>query len=494
MANRDLTTFNTVVQHVAENPSQLPQMVASFGTQIMRQGQEARINDNLSKAQLELNQLQTKYQIEYESRPEAGLDAYRQARKDIFDKYGQDVSPLFKRYWEDAARDVIRKNDGVQQGWVLKQTRVNTVNSLNESMRNSFKLANINGQNYGNADSAEIEAFLDFAQAKRGLAGFGNANLGEETTKTILADFDRDYLKSFISGVASTNPMKAAQLLENKAFRGMLGADDIDTFEKVIETQQNRQKLGSLVSRMQNEELVLDLVNDDSQSYYDKRLEIDTMEMNGQISKNLATLSRRVLTSKKSVDAITSTPEMAEIITQMYDLNAISDTSSEDYLNGVNNVRAEILRRQDEGKLNPTDAQKLQNQLRTLTSAKMADATQRVGYSFYDAKKIFDNQLPPEYRGQAIRQLFYQTTGQEKLSKQQYQAKAKEIVDDMKKSIREETEKRVRQLTMTPEDFLMTTVNPETGKLFTMDDVRETAIKHNMTEQDVVNWIRSRKK
>jgi hypothetical protein len=224
-------------------------------------------------------------------------------------------------------------------------------------------------------------------------------------------------------------------------------------------------------------------VNDTSKSYYDKRLEIDKLEFSGAVSSDTAAQARRVLTSQKELDAVTSTPVIAEIVTSIYDLNAVADTNAAEYLEGVKNIQNRILEEQALGNISATDVTKLNNQMKTLTSAKMADATKAVGYDFYDANEKF-TKLPPEYRGTATRQLFYDTVGQE-LTPEQYTTKANKIIDDINVKRRADAMKVVNRVTSDDNQFLK-------SKGYTNADVAETARKYGITEAEVIKRLRSK--
>lgn len=484
MAQRDINNFREVTQVVAKNPNTLLSAGAEIGAEIMRQGQEAKINENLSKAQIDLSALETKYQTDFESDPLGGMEEYKQNRQAIFDNLGEQISPLYRKYWNDASRKITLQNDATQQGWALKQTRVNTVKAINQSMKNNFLQANIDGQKFGTSDESEIGAYINFENSKSALSAWGNKNVGETTTTSMLSDYGKDYVKSFISGVADSNPEKAAQLLASDQIKGMFKSDEIDTMENVVRKSAKRKEIGSLWDEMQNEDKATEIVSAEEGDYFSKRLEIDTMEMKGQISTTTAEKARRVLTSQKNVDNVTSTPAMAEIVNQMYDLNAVADTSSEDYLNGVQNIRNRILTDQEKGKLTPQDAQKLNGQLRTLTAQRTAQATQSVAMGFYESNQKFNN-LPPEYRGEATRQLFYKSQGQD-FTPEQFDAEANKIVDNINKGIRQETVKRLDKINAPDEDFLKSI-----GA--SVDDVKETAKIYGISEQEVIQRLKAQK-
>ena len=219
MASRDLSNFRSVVSQVTENKDSLLNLGASITESIVRQGQEAKINESASQVSLELTALQNQYQIDFEGDPMGGLEKYKADRQKIFDGYGKGISPLYGRQWQETTRNMAARNDAMQQGWALKQTRVNTVNSINTSMKNNFSQASADGMTFGQRDDADIESFINFAASKTELEKFGDRNLGEETTSSILETYDEDYMKSFLSGVSEVNPLKALSLMDKDAVK-----------------------------------------------------------------------------------------------------------------------------------------------------------------------------------------------------------------------------------------------------------------------------------
>lgn len=215
MAQRDLTNFREVITQVADTSgADMLEAGADITGEILRQGVEAKINENISKVQLDLNALNHQYQIDFEGNPLAGKDEYKQKRQELFDTYAEQISPLYRRQWQNSMSQIANRDDALQQAWALKQTRVNTVSSINTSMKNNFMQANLDGQDFGERDDAEIASFVNFATSKEQLAAFGNKNLGEESTAKMLETYEEDYMKSFLSGVSETNPVKALRLLD----------------------------------------------------------------------------------------------------------------------------------------------------------------------------------------------------------------------------------------------------------------------------------------
>lgn len=490
MANRDLTTFRQVDNVVADQSGNMAlQSAAQFGQDLIKSSQEAKITENFSKAQMDLNATKYAMQNQYADNPFEGVKAFQQAREETLSTYGEDISPFFQGVWKKQTRDFAVHDDAQMQAWAFNQTKQNTTKSIGVAMKNNFQQANNDGQNYGAGKTNDLTAIMNFVPAKQSLQSFGASNLGTDKTEALLQNYDKNYIKSFLSGVAETNPQKAAELLDSEGFKDKFTTEERGSMAELIQTTQKRMDLIDSLKTTQNTADVTGLVNDPQQSYFDKRLKIDQMEMIGGISPKAASNARRVLTSQKNVDSITSTPEMADVVTKMYDLNSQQGIDNAEYLKGVQGLHDLILQKQAQGKINPTDVQKLNNEMKTLTSKRVSDATKAVGNDMYDATQKF-NVLPPEYRGEATRQLFYMTNGQQdKLSEDAYKNltvnAANQVIDKINTQRRQDALKAV-QAAGSDEDFLK-------AKGYTMQDVTDTAKQYGMSEADVIKRLRMKK-
>ena len=251
MANRDLTNFRTVINQVpdlsgieqptGEAPSagnQLLNVGVQIADKILKENQEARITEGISNAQMELQALEFDYQAQFAHDPAAGLGEYKANRQAIFDKYGENVSVLYKRQWNDSTRKIAELNDATGQAWMLKQTKVNTTNSVNSSILNNMKMAMSDGQAFGNSDSKEIDAFVNYASSAEELEKFATQNLGQQQAEALFANYDEDYMKSFLSGVSQTNPAKAFQLMQSDMVKEHFS--DTQQYDKMFNAMQVR--------------------------------------------------------------------------------------------------------------------------------------------------------------------------------------------------------------------------------------------------------------
>ena len=219
MANREIGSIRTVIQQVADTSGEaMAAQIAQMGTKVIAQHQEALSNERFSDAQLQLQKMDIQYQKDWEHdplNPEA-LNKYRTARKGVIDSLGKDISPFFKKPWEDSTRELTKKADIQLEMWGINQTRKNTVRAVNQSIKNNLSQATMDGQNWGKSEQTDAATLLNFAQSRERLAGYAGKHLGPNESSDLLESYGDDYLKSVISGVSETNPIKALKLMDDE--------------------------------------------------------------------------------------------------------------------------------------------------------------------------------------------------------------------------------------------------------------------------------------
>lgn len=277
----------------------------------------------------------------------------------------------------------------------------------------------------------------------------------------------------------------------------------IGAAERQIETNKKRAEKALIESReadtatkLNNENELSELFADPETSYDEKVAAVNRLDLQGEIRDDFAVEARRYLKSENEINAVTNSDAIADIVTRMYDLNEIAELSPNDYLEGVADIKKEIIAKRADGDLSREDEIKLNQQMKSLMSAKVAGATNDISYSFGEARKMIDQQLPPDMRGEAVRQLFY-ATEQERIEAQEdrdkrkalkdaYKLKARQIIDEINNTRRDRVINSVNTVNQPVEDvdaFLE-------SKGYTMDDVRETAAKYGLTEQQVIEQMR----
>lgn len=213
-------TFRSSTQIVAEQQfvdtsKPLEQTVAEIGKAIIRENQQAKINESFSQSQLELSELSRQYQSDFQSDPFGGIDEYKRQRDAIFERNGKGISPFFKKPWQDSTRQLGKQDDATTKVWAFGQTKKNTVTSINTSIKNNLNQASIDGASFGLGEQGEISTMLNFATSKAKLIEYADENLGEAAALDMFESYDDDYLKMFLSGVSQTNPLRASSLMED---------------------------------------------------------------------------------------------------------------------------------------------------------------------------------------------------------------------------------------------------------------------------------------
>lgn len=501
----DLRQVTNVVPD--KGAGQVEGAIADMGEQILDQANKSQLVSSMSKAQLDIAKLNNDYQIANQADPFKNMDQLKQNRQAIIDKYGSNISPFYQEEWNEKAAQLNENNDASVQAWGFKQSKDNTVLNVNTSLRDTMTLASANGTKFGQGQG-NIDALLNFQQARQNIQQFGNEHLGETETNNLLFNFNKDYARSFVAGVASTNPARAAELMNDPRIAGQFDTQQKDEMIGVIKSTDKAQKLQQSFSEGVNNSQIMDLVNDPKLNYFEKRQQIDTLDMQGQISSKAAAAARRVLSSSKNVDSVTDEGFMSDTITKIYDLNNTSGLSNADYLTGAKNIQTDIMDAQSKGQLNVVDAHKLNDQMRTLTASRLSGATQGVASSFGDATKSFET-LPPELRGTATRQLFdaqykAQQTNGTSLTKDQMTTTAQQITDQINTKRRQAAQATIAKVNgssalttgggmtagqpLSDDDLQLLKDNN-----FTQDDANETAKRYGINPGDVVRRLRNGK-
>lgn len=443
MARRDLSTNQQVQLQPQPAQESIVSGIADIGLKLIDTAQQAKITENASKAQVALSGLDEQYRIKAEADPfdKGALNDYQTQRQELLTGFKDQISPLYRQQWDESANRLTTNSDTQLDAWRYKQTALNTTNSVKTAMENNFLQANKAGLSYGQGND-DVSHLMDFAVSQKELTDFASKNIGGASAQQLLKDYQKDYFKAYITGAAQGDPARANALLEKPEVSGLFDTQEHEELQDVMRKTVKQKSIDTLITQSGNESQATDIVNG-SGDYFNKRLQIDKMELGGQISSDTAENARRVLRSTKAVTDLSHSDVMAGIITRMYDLNAVQQTDSEGYLTGVRNIRQNILASQADGELSPADASKLNKQVDQLSGQKLAAATQRVGVNFYDAKEKF-NQLAPQYRGEAVRELFYRTQGQD-LSDTQIMSHANKIVDEMKNRSRQNVVQKLKQ-------------------------------------------------
>lgn len=488
MADRNINFDPTVTNVVPQSPNlgleegvgQLADMVATTSAY------SKALNANAQTA-LAFRQLDAAYREATAGNPDdpQAMADLQAKRSDIVAQIGKNVPAIAQREYMTGTIELQKSSDRLNEIWGMHQQMRNAGYDLQTAEKTQIDMANQAGRQFGadGADMGNLNSVMNFEQAQSAIKQFVTPVIGAPKTDDYLKNFSSNWVKSFVAGLAENNPQAAAKMLEQDNIKEHFTTQDIGDMADVIKKTTRQQQIIKNMQTTKNDGGLADLINDPNTSYFDKRAQIDRMDADGSISPKAAAAARRVIKSSEDADSQTDTPTMSDIVNKTYDLNANAATSADDYLNGVKNIHQEILEAQADGSLTSHDAMKVTRQVNDLTSKKLADATNTAGMEFYDANQQF-NALPPEYRGQATRALFYASQGQN-WTKQQYSAQATQIIGQINSQRRQLAQKTVDGISSSDTEFLKTIPNA------TPESIKATAQKYGISEQEVILQLRA---
>ena len=171
---------------------------------------------------------------------------------------------------------------------------------------------------------------------------------------------------------------------------------------------------------------------------------------------------------------------------QVSDMASNAKLKPDDFLLGIQSVQKQVYDEQAAGRLTKDDADDTLKWIDSYTRQKISAATNTAGMEMHNASKMFSD-LPPEYRDVAIRNLFYATRDEnghdQKLTQQQYQARAAVIKDQINVQRRQAAQSTLKAVTMSDDEILKTSG-------YTMNDVEQTSKETGASPQDVIKQLR----
>jgi hypothetical protein len=321
-------------------------------------------------------------------------------------------------------------------------------------------------------------------------------NISPEERQKVMSETMDKVNGAYAEQIATTSPDSFIRAAKNGEFNFV---PDVSRYIKYAENQQElnaakaqKAYLKSLESadevKIQNQINFSDIIADDNVPVEEKIRQLNKLDFEGQISDDYATEARRYMKSLEEVTAQTNAAVMADIVTRVYDLNAIVDENPKGYLEGISTIRKDILSRRASGELSASDEKKINNQLKTLTSSKLSEATKSVSISFGEGRKIIQSSVPVDMQGEALRQLFYSTEGvreslegdkeASKKLKEIYKTKAREITDKINAQKKDAVMQSVNSTPKDPASYLKSLG-------FSDDDIKTTIAQTGLSVTDI---------
>ena len=137
------------------------------------------------------------------------------------------VNPLVEGRWGEIKNDILNNYKTYNARWEMQQQQTNAQNDLKngyEALNNQISMLGANGAKFD-------EVKLAYDNGISGLRNGATAVLGSEITENFLKDANHDFMTTYISSLATNNPLEAQRMLQDAAVQNDIG--NADTLEKL---------------------------------------------------------------------------------------------------------------------------------------------------------------------------------------------------------------------------------------------------------------------
>lgn len=223
MVTRNITQQRQVTRVAAGQDPNLAEIGRQTFTKVMDATNAAKIQKNISQAQIEIDDLTRQYRLDNEGDPYGNQEAFDRNREAILNRFGNEIPSMYSNAWNAEAQNLTNRSKQANGDWAFKQSQINTVNNVNDTIQTNLSGAVAAGRAFGGSIGSDVGDVMNFQASRQRLTDFGNKHIGEGKTAELMQNYDSDYLKSFMGGLIETNPLKANELLKNEKVRKTIG-------------------------------------------------------------------------------------------------------------------------------------------------------------------------------------------------------------------------------------------------------------------------------
>ena len=146
------------------------------------------------------------------------------------------VNPLVEGRWGEIKNNILNNYKTYNARWEMQQQQTNAQTDLKngyEALNNQISMLGANGAKFD-------EVKLAYDNGISGLRNGATAVLGSEITENFLKDANHDFMTTYISSLATNNPLEAQRMLQDAAVQNDIG--NADTLEKLNDYVANSMK------------------------------------------------------------------------------------------------------------------------------------------------------------------------------------------------------------------------------------------------------------
>ena len=195
----------------------------------------AKMNDYLADSQIQMIEATNNWRVENEADPTnpQALQKLNKSYDDILGGYNDKIGIMSRPKWIEASKKIKNQSKLNNIQWGVKKEVANAEGRINSSIEKNLDIA----VGYGTSGDTEA-ALMNYDNSKQALEAFGTGILSDQKIATLTKDFKSDYMKSFISGVASADPTRALELLKTDEVKNDINNTD---HVKMLETMANKE-------------------------------------------------------------------------------------------------------------------------------------------------------------------------------------------------------------------------------------------------------------
>ena len=148
------------------------------------------------------------------------------------------VNPMVQGRWGEIKNDVLNNYKTYNARWEISQQQTNAQNDLKngyEKLNNQISMLGSNGAKFD-------EVKLAYDNGISGLRNGATAVLGSEITENFLKDANHDFMATYISSLATNNPLEAQKMMQDAAVQNDIGnAETIEKLNDYVATSLKKQ-------------------------------------------------------------------------------------------------------------------------------------------------------------------------------------------------------------------------------------------------------------
>lgn len=236
---RQVFAQQSMVENTVAKEIDIAGTVSNVATKVYQEREKSKYISNSTNAQVELNTLSNKYKFDNSNDPYGNLDDYKAERDAIFEKYGDQIAPMYRADFYNKKTQMVGQDDVNFETWATKQNVQNIGTDISNVMKADMNMANTDGIAYGSGETDDVNTLMKYQTNFQNIEEIGAGVLNEQQMGSVRQEYAQKYLTNFIDGVITSNPLKAKELLEDPTIKGSLTQENHTRLSKAANTRFN---------------------------------------------------------------------------------------------------------------------------------------------------------------------------------------------------------------------------------------------------------------